>query len=76
MYWLEVGLGVYTILILILGVALQEKMGIDFAVTYVAGAAVGGILWVVAEAFLTRGHINFTPLLLTAFFGYLLFKRK
>lgn len=75
MYWIEIGVGAYVILLIVISVILHDKRGIDFAFTYMCGLGVAGIVWVIGEAIITKGHISFTAVLLTAFAGYMVFKK-
>lgn len=76
MYWFEIGLGVYVFLLILVSIVLHEKRGTDFAYTYMCGVALGGVVWVIVEAIITKGHINFIAILLSVFAGYLVLKKK
>lgn len=67
MYWLEVGGGLYVIFLIILGLVLHDKRGVDFGLTYMWGVAVGCIAWVIIEATTGSGRIDISSVLIALF---------
>ncbi len=80
MTWIEVGIGAYVIIIIVLGLVLDSKRGIPFPLTYSWGTAAALIAQVFFEAFKGGGRISVSSvvmaMLVTSFALYITIQKK